>query len=60
MTGPYDPRVTAIRGDMASVTLQGIVPAKTYQTPMPMQVSAAVVPVRAAPVGDAEQWDQMI
>jgi hypothetical protein len=27
---------------------------------MLMQVSAAVVPVRAAPVGDAEQWDQMI
>jgi hypothetical protein len=60
MTGPYDPRVTATRGDLASIALQGIVPAKTYQAPLLMQVSAAVVPIRAAPVGDAEQWDQMI
>ena len=60
MSTAYDPRVTALQGDMASVTLQGLVPAKTYQTPMPMQVSAAVVPIRAAPVGYAEQWDQLI
>jgi hypothetical protein len=60
MSAAYDPRVTAVQGDLASVTLQGLVPAKTYQTPVPMQVSAAVVPVRAAPVGDAEQWDQLI
>ena len=60
MSLPYDPRITATQGDVASLALQGLVPAKTYQTPIPMQVSAAVVPIRAAPVGDAEQWDQMI
>lgn len=56
----YDPRITAVRDDLASTALQGLVAAKTYQTPIPMQVSAPIVPVRAAPIGDAEQWDQMI
>jgi len=60
MSLPYDPRITALQGDMASLALQGLVAAKTYHVPMSMQVSAAVVPIRAAPVGDAEQWDQMI
>ncbi len=60
MSTAFDPRVTALRGDVASVALQGLVAAKSYQAPVPMQVSAAVVPIRAAPVGDAEQWDQMI
>lgn len=60
MSLPYDPRITALQGDMASLALQGLIAAKTYETPMSMQVSAAVVPIRAAPVGDAEQWDQII
>lgn len=60
MSGAFDPRVTALQGPMASLALQGRMAAKTYRAPIPMQVSAAVVPIRAAPVGDAEQWDQMI
>jgi len=60
MSMPYDPRITAIQGDLASMALQGLIAAKTYQIPIPMQVSAPVVPIRAAPEGDAEQWDQMI
>lgn len=60
MSLPYDPRITAIQGDLASMALQGLIAAKTYQIPIPMQVSAPVVPIRAAPEGDAEQWDQMI
>ncbi len=60
MSLPDDPRITALQGDMASLALQGLIAAKTYKTPMSMQVSAAVVPIRAAPVGDAEQWDQII
>jgi cell wall-associated NlpC family hydrolase len=60
MSMPYDPRTTAIQGDLASMGLQGLIAAKTYQIPIPMQVSAPVVPIRAAPEGDAEQWDQMI
>ncbi|MEY4248472.1 MAG: hypothetical protein RJA87_105 [Pseudomonadota bacterium] len=60
MSPAFDPRVTALNERVASRALQGIVPAQTYQAPMLMQVSAAVVPIRAAPMGDAEQWDQMI
>jgi NlpC/P60 family/Bacterial dipeptidyl-peptidase Sh3 domain len=56
----YDPRITPIRDDLASTALQGLITAKTYQTPIAMQVSAPIVPVRAAPMGDAEQWDQMV
>lgn len=60
MSLPYDPRTTAIQSDLASMALQGLIAAKTYQISIPMQVSAPVVPIRAAPEGDAEQWDQMI
>lgn len=60
MSQAYDRRVTAIREGAASIALQGLHPAQTYPAPVAMQVSVPVVPIRAAPVGDAEQWDQMV
>lgn len=54
----FDPRLTLANPDLASTALEGRLAAKAYATPLLMQVSAPIVPVRAAPVGDAEQWDQ--
>ncbi len=55
-----DPRNTLVLDGLADARLQGVVAAQSYRATTPMQVSASVAPVRAAPAPDAEQLDQVL
>jgi hypothetical protein len=55
-----DPRLTLIRDGVASLALEGLVPADRYAEPIPMHCAAGTAPLRAAPDPTAQQDDQLI
>ncbi|WP_297515412.1 NlpC/P60 family protein [uncultured Caulobacter sp.] len=59
MSAP-DRRLTLIRDGVADRRLEGLVAADRFQDVTPMQVSAPLASLRAAPRPDAEQEDQML
>lgn len=56
----FDPRTTLIRDGVAAQALEGRVPARRYVATTPMQASAPVAALRAAPRPDAVQCDQLL
>ncbi|MHB8529876.1 MAG: C40 family peptidase [Caulobacteraceae bacterium] len=55
-----DPRVTLARADLAVGALQGIVRAKAFRDPAPMQVISPTAWLRGAADPGAEQTDQLL
>lgn len=55
-----DPRLTLARPDLAEQALEGLVAAPTYRSPVAMQCSAPVAPVRTRPEPDGPQEDQLV
>jgi NlpC/P60 family/Bacterial dipeptidyl-peptidase Sh3 domain len=55
-----DPRETLAVGDIASTTLQGLVPARAYRTPERLRAVRGSQGVLKAPDADAEQVDQIL
>ena len=57
---PPDPRVTLAHGEAASLALEGVLAARRYLAPEPMQAAFPVVAIRREPSRPAEQLDQLV
>jgi cell wall-associated NlpC family hydrolase len=55
-----DPRTTSSHADLASSTLEGLVPSLRYATTTAMQATAARAPILLKPDADAEQADELL
>jgi hypothetical protein len=60
-----DDRLTPILADtmgaqVADAALEGVIPARLYRAPSPMQATAARAPIQKAPAFDAEQVDELL
>lgn len=55
-----DPRTTLAIDGAAALALEGVLDARTYVAPEPMQAGFAVVGLRRAPSPSAEQLDQLL
>jgi len=56
----FEPRVTAVRADLAAADLEGRVAAPRYAAPVPMRCAAPAVAVRKIADRAAEQQDQLL
>jgi cell wall-associated NlpC family hydrolase len=56
----FDPRLTLARGDLAAVTLEGLVAADRYAAPQPLRCVAPQTAIRRTASAQAEQLDQLL
>ncbi len=56
----FDARLTLATADVASAALEGVVSARRYAAPTPMQATAARAGILKAPDVDAEQADELL
>ena len=57
---PLDARVTLAHGEAASLALEGVLAARRYLAPEPLQAAFPVSAIRREPLRTAEQLDQLV
>jgi cell wall-associated NlpC family hydrolase len=57
---PLDPRLTLAHGEVAALGLEGLLQARRYLRPEPMQAVFPVAAIRREPSRSAEQMDQLL